>query len=144
MWLCERGHFSDRNQAPDCRQIICCLRRWRAGNAAILRVNWHLQRIVVSAHLLLDACDVFRTHGNTHLPRRAIGPLWRPPSGHFFPSLCSIYPSRLGLIRVAAPFWIPSKIRHSPRALLVARALRCTCSLNFPRSWGTPDALAST
>ena len=55
MWLCERSHFSDGNQAPDCRRIVYCLRRWRAGNAAILRVDWRLQRLVVSAHLALDA-----------------------------------------------------------------------------------------
>ena len=29
-------------------------------------------------------------------------------------------------------------------ALLVGRALQRACPLNFPRSWGTPDALAST
>ena len=53
--------------------------------------------------------------GNTHLPRRATGPLWRPPSGPFFPSLRYIYPSRSGYIRVDAPFWIPSQIRPFPR-----------------------------
>ena len=51
--------FSDGNQAPDCRRIVYCLHKWRAGNAAILRVDRHLQRIVVSVHLSLDACDVF-------------------------------------------------------------------------------------
>ena len=114
MWPYERGHFSDGNQAPDCHRNVCCLRRWRAGNAAILRIDWRLQRVVVSTHLSLDACDVFPTHGNTHLPGRATGPLWLPPSGHFFPSLRSIYPSRSGLIRVATPFWIPSEILRSP------------------------------
>ena len=104
----QRGHFSDGNQAPDCRRIVGCLRRWRAGNAAIFRIDWRLQRVVVSAHLSLDACDVFPTHGNTHLPRRATGPLWRPPSGHFFPSLRLNYPSRSGYIRVVVPFWFPS------------------------------------
>ena len=103
-----RGHFSDGNQAPDCRRIVGCLRRWRAAIAAIFLVDWRLQRVVVSAHLSLDACDVFPTHGNTHLPRRATGPLWRPPSGHFFPSLRLSYPSRSGYIRVVVPFWFPS------------------------------------
>ena len=46
--------------------------------------------------------------GNTHLPRQATAPLWRPPSGHFFPSLHLNYPSRLGYIRVVVPFWCPS------------------------------------
>ena len=53
--------------------------------------------------------------GNTHLPRRATGPLWRPPSGHFFPSLHLNYPSQSGYIQVDAPFWIPSQIRPFPR-----------------------------
>ena len=107
--------FSDGNQAPDCRRIVYCLHRWRAVNAAILRVDRHLQRVVVSAHLSLQACVAFPNHGNTHLPRRATGPLWRPPSGHFFPPLRYIYPSRSGYIRVDAPFWIPSQIRPFPR-----------------------------
>ena len=111
----QKRPFSDGNQAPDCCRIVYCLHRWRAGNAAILRVDRHLQCAVVSTHLSLQASVAFPTHGNTHLPRRAIGPLWCPPSGHFFPSLRSIYPSRSGLIRVAAPFWIACKIRRSPR-----------------------------
>ena len=111
----QKRPFSDSNQAPDCRWIIYCLHRWRAGNAAILRIDWHLQHIVVSAHLLLQACVAFPNHGNTHLPRRARGPLWRPPSRHFFPSLHYIYPSRSGYIRVDAPFWIPCQIRPFPR-----------------------------
>ena len=102
--------FSNGNQAPDCHQIVCCLHRWRAGNAAILRIDQHLQSVVVSAHLSLQACVAFPDHGNTHLPQRATGPLWRPPGGHFFPSLRYIYPSRSGYIRVDAPFWIPSQI----------------------------------
>ena len=52
--------------------------------------------------------------GNTHLPRRATGPLWCPPCGHFFPSLRSNYPSRSGYIRVVVPFWFPSKFRPFP------------------------------
>ena len=35
-------------------------------------------------------------------------PLWRPPSGHFFPSLHLNYPSQSGYIRVVVPFWFPS------------------------------------
>ena len=46
--------------------------------------------------------------GNAYLPRRVIGPLWHPPSGHFFPSLHINYPSRSGYIRVVVPFWLPS------------------------------------
>ena len=107
--------FSDGNQALDCRRIVSCFHRWRAGNAAILRVDPHLQRAVVRAHLSLRTSVAFTTHGNTHLPRWARGPLWCPPSGHFFPSLRSIYPSQSGLIWVAAPFWIAYKIRRSPR-----------------------------
>ena len=53
--------------------------------------------------------------GNTHLPRRATGPLWRPPSGHFFPSLHLNYPSQSDYIWVDAPFWIPSQIRPFPQ-----------------------------
>ena len=45
--------------------------------------------------------------GNTHLPRRPTGPLWRPPSGHFFPSLRLNYPSWSGYIWVVVPFWFP-------------------------------------
>ena len=82
-----RGHISDSNPAPDCRWIVFCLRRYQATNAAIMCVDWRLQRVVVSAHLSFHSCDAFPTHGNTHLPRRATGPLWRPPSGRFFPSL---------------------------------------------------------
>ena len=55
MWLCKRGHFSDGNQAPGCHRIVCYLRNWRAGKAAIFRVDLRLQRLVVSAHLALDA-----------------------------------------------------------------------------------------
>ena len=110
----QKKPFSDGNQAPDCCQIVYCLHGWQAGNAAILRVDRHLQCVVVSAHLLLQACVAFPTHGNTHVPRRATGPLWRPPSGHFFPSLHYIYPSQSGYIRVDAPFWIPSQIRPFP------------------------------
>ena len=106
--------FSDGNQAPDCRQMVLCLCRWRAGSSAILCVNWCLQRVVVSAQLSLESRDAFPKDGNTHLPCWARGPFWRPPSGHFFPSLRFIYPSRSGLIRVAAPFWIPSKLRPFP------------------------------
>ena len=46
--------------------------------------------------------------GNTHLPWRATGPLWRPPSEHFFPSLHLNYPSWSDYIRVVVPFWFPS------------------------------------
>ena len=107
--------FSDGNQGPDCRQMVLSLRRWRAGSSAIFRVDWRLQRVVVSAQLSPDARDAFPNDRNTHLPCRARGPLWRPPSGHFFPSLRSIYPSRSGYIRVVVPFWISSQIRHCPR-----------------------------
>ena len=107
--------FSDGNQAPDCRQMVLCLRRWQAGNSAIVCIDWCLQRIVVSAHLSLKSRDAFPKDGNTHLPWRARGPFWRPPSGHFFPSLRFIYPSRSGYIRVDAPFWIRGQIRRSPR-----------------------------
>ena len=102
--------FSDGNQASDFRQMVLCFCRWRVGNSAFLCVNWCLQRVVVSAQLSLESRDAFPKDGNTHLPWRARGPFWRPPSGHFFPSLHFIYPSRSGLIRVAAPFWIPSKL----------------------------------
>ena len=64
--------------------------------------------------LALNACGAFPTHGNTHLPWWARGPLWRSSSGHFFPFLYFMYPPRLGYIRVAAPFWIPSKVRPFP------------------------------
>ena len=107
--------FSDGNEAPDCRRIIYCLHRWRAGNTAILRVDRHLQRVVVSAQLSLESRDAFPKDGNTHLPWRARGPFWRPPSGRFFPSLRFIYPSRSGYIRVDAPFWIRGQIHRSPR-----------------------------
>ena len=107
--------FSDGNQSRDCRQMVLCLRRWRAGNSAILRVDWRLQRVVVSAQLSLESLDAFPNDGNTHLPCRARGPFWRPPSGHFFPSLRFIYPSWSGYIRVDAPFWIRGQIRRSPR-----------------------------
>ena len=127
--------FSDGNQAPDCRRIVYCLHRWRAGNTAILRVDRHLQRVVVSAHLSLQACVAFPNHGNTHLPRRATGPLWRPPSGHFFPSLRLNYPSRSGYIRVVVLFWFPSNSVFSP-ALLAARALRRADPLSFPQVLG--------
>ena len=46
--------------------------------------------------------------GNTHLPWRTTGPLWHPPSGHFFPSLHLNYPSRSGYIQLVVPFWFPS------------------------------------
>ena len=107
--------FSDGNQAPDCRQMVLCLRRWRAGNSAILRVDRRLQPVVVSAQLSLESREAFPNDGNTHLPWRARGPFWRPPSGHFFPSLRFIYPSRSGYIRVDAPFWIRCQIHRSPR-----------------------------
>ena len=107
--------FSDGNQAPDCRRIVYYLQRWRAGNTAILRVDRHLQHVVVSAQLSLESRDAFPKDGNTHLPWRARGPFWRPPSGRLFPSLRFIYPSRSGYIRVAAPFWIRCQIRPFPR-----------------------------
>ena len=102
----QKRPFSGGNQAPICRQIVYCLCRWRVGNVAILHIKWRLQRIFVSAHLSLDACDTCPTHGNTHLPRWARGPLWRPSSRHFFPSLYFIYPSRLVYLQVDTPFWI--------------------------------------
>ena len=114
VWHCKRGHFSNGNQPPDCHWIFVFLRRWRAGNAAILHVDWCLQHIVVSTNFSLKAWHAFPTKVNTHLPLWARGPLWRPPSGHSFPSLHSIYLPLSGLIRVAAPFWIPSKIRPFP------------------------------
>ena len=46
--------------------------------------------------------------GNTHIPRRATGPLWHLPSRHFFPFLYLNYPSRSGYIWVVVPFWFPS------------------------------------
>ena len=46
--------------------------------------------------------------GNTHLPRRTTSPLWRPPSGHFFPSLHLNYPSQSSYIWVVVPFWFRS------------------------------------
>ena len=107
--------FSDGNQAPDCRQMVLCLCRWRAGNSAILYVNWCLQHVVVSAQLSLESRTAFPNDGNTHLPWRARGPFWRPPSGRLFPSLRFIYPSRSGYIWVAAPFWIRCQIHRSPR-----------------------------
>ena len=102
-WHCKRGHFSDGNQAPDCRWIICCLRKWRGGNVAIL--SHRLALTTPCCKRPFGArCDAFPAHGNTHLPQRARDPLWRPPSGHFFSSLRSIYPSRSGYIRVDVPF----------------------------------------
>ena len=64
----QKRPFSDGNQALDCHWIVCCLCRWRAGNAAILRIDWCLQCIVASAHLSLHACVAFPNHGNTYLP----------------------------------------------------------------------------
>ena len=98
--------FSDGNQSPDCRQMVLCLHRWRAGNSTILRIDRHLQPIVVSAQLSLESREAFPNNGNTYLPWRARGPFWCPPSEHFFPSLRFIYPSQSGYIWVDAPFWI--------------------------------------
>ena len=110
----QKRPFSDGNQAPDCRQMVLCLRRWRAGNSAILHVDRRLQPVVVSAQLLLKSRDAFPNDGNTHLPWLARGPFLRPRSGHFFPSLHFIYPSRSGYIWVDAPFWIRGQIHRSP------------------------------
>ena len=74
------------------------------GNATILHVDWRFQHIVLSEHFLLDACDAFTNNGITHLPLRARGTLWRPPSGHFFPSLNSIYPSQSAIFGLTCPF----------------------------------------
>ena len=91
----QKRPFSDGNQAPDCRQMILCWCRWRAGNSAILYVNWCLQCIVVSAQLSLESRAAFPNDGNIHLPWQARGPFWRPLSGHFFPpSVLSIPPGR--------------------------------------------------
>ena len=59
--------FSDGNQAPDCRQMVLCLRQWRVGNSTILCVDWCLQRTVVSSQLSLDVDDTFANDRNTHL-----------------------------------------------------------------------------
>ena len=107
--------FSDGNQSPDGRQMVLCLRRWRAGNSAILRVDRRLQPVVVSVQLSLKSREAFPNDGNTYLPWRARGPFWCPPSEHFFPSLRFIYPSWSGYIRVDAPFWIRGQIHRSPR-----------------------------
>ena len=106
--------------------FIACTDGGRATPPSCASIGTY-KRVVVSAHLSLQACVAFPNHGNTHLPRRATGPLWRPPSGHFFPPLRYIYPSRSGYIRVDAPFWIPSQIRPFPPALLAGRALRRAC-----------------
>ena len=63
--------------------------------------------------------------GNTHLPRRVIGPLWHPPSGHFFPSLHLNYPSRSGYIWVVVPFWFPSNSVLFPGSPSCASPLAC-------------------
>ena len=60
--------FSDGNQSPDCRQMVLCLRQWRAGNSAILRVDRRLQPVVVSAQLSLESREAFPNDGNTYLP----------------------------------------------------------------------------
>ena len=46
--------------------------------------------------------------GNTHLHQWATGPLWHPPSGHFFPSLHSNSPSWSNYIWVVVPSWFLS------------------------------------
>ena len=104
----QKKPFFDGKQALDCHQMYLCLCRWRAGNSTILCVDWHLQRIVVSTQLSFDACEAFPNDRNTHLPCHVRRPLWRPPSGHFFPSLHFIYPSQLSYIWVDAPFCISS------------------------------------
>ena len=106
--------FSDGNQSLDCRQMVLCLRRCRAGNSAILHIDRRLQLVVVSAQLSLESRGAFPNNKNTHLPWWARGPFWRPPSGHFFPSLRFIYPSHSGYIQVDASFWIRGQIHHSP------------------------------
>ena len=111
----QKRPLSNGNQPLDCHWIVVFLRKWRVGNAAILCVDWRLQHVVVSMHFSLKARKAFPIHGNTYLPRRARGPLWCPPSGHFFPSLRFISSSRLGYIWVVAPFWIWSQILLFPR-----------------------------
>ena len=112
-WHCEIGHFPMQSSPwlPSDRLLLA---QMVSGQHCILRVDWRLQRSVVSAHLLLDACDAFPTHGNTHLPQWATVPLWHSPSGHFFPSLHFIYPFWSGYIRVDTPFWIECQIHCSP------------------------------
>ena len=68
-----------------------------------------------ACNALLQACIRCSMHvtripniGNNHLPQQATGSLWRPPSGHFFPSLRLNYPSWLGYIWIVVPFWFPS------------------------------------
>ena len=100
-WNYRIGHSSGGKQDLDCHRIVVFLHRWQAGNSAIL------QYIVVSVHFSLDSANTFSNNGSAYLPWRARGPLWRPPSGHFFLSLHSNYPSLLGYIWVVVPFWIP-------------------------------------
>ena len=55
----KEANFSDGNQALDCHRIIGCLRRWRVGNDAVMRVEGRLQHIVASAHSSLDARNTY-------------------------------------------------------------------------------------
>ena len=55
----QRRPLFNGNQATDCWQIVVFLHQWQVGNSAILCVDWHLQCIVVSSHLSLDAHDVY-------------------------------------------------------------------------------------
>ena len=86
--------------------VACADGEWAPAPSCVLMgaCNALLQaRIHCSMHVMRIS-----NIGNTHLPRWATGPLWRPPSGHFFPSLHLNYPSRSGYIGVAVPFWFPS------------------------------------
>ena len=87
-----------RQQSTSWLPSDCCfLCWWWACNSAILCVDWHLQRIVVSTHFSFDAADAFPNNGNARLPRWARGSSWRPSRRHVFP-----FP----LFKLSLPIWL--------------------------------------
>ena len=140
----ERGHHSDGNQFSGCRRIVSRDGRWRSGDVDIFSRRLALTpRWCKRAFRCRSAQMRVPYHGNTYLPWRARGPLRRPPSGHFFPSLRFSYPPQSSYIRGSRALLDSHNVRPFPGSPS-GSSPSARVSPFIPQVWGTPDAPAST